>query len=63
MHRRCLSLAHNADFEEIKDIKMRAKLEARNLLMGRDLILRSSEIAECEQLLNMARDFSKKELL
>ena len=42
MHRRCLSLAHNADFELIEDTKLRAKLEVvRNLLMGRDLILQN----------------------
>jgi len=36
MHRRVLSLAHNADFEEISDTKKRSQLEARNLMMGRD---------------------------
>ena len=30
MHRRVLSLAHNADFEEISDTKKRSQLEARN---------------------------------
>ena len=42
MHRRVLSLAHNADFEEINDTKKRSKLEARNLMMGRDLILNNN---------------------
>ncbi|WP_099825432.1 S-methyl-5-thioribose kinase [Oceaniglobus indicus] len=39
MHRRCLSLAHNADFEDIEDPAIRAPLEARNLMMGRELVL------------------------
>lgn len=39
MHRRVLSLAHNADFETIEDTGERGSLEARNLMMGRDLIL------------------------
>ena len=42
MHRRVLSLAHNADFEEINDTKKRSKLEARNLMMGRELILNNN---------------------
>ena len=44
MHRRVLSLAHNADFEEISDTKKRSQLEARNLMMGRELILNSKTI-------------------
>ena len=27
MHGRCLSLAHNADFEQIEDVILRAKLK------------------------------------
>ena len=34
MHCRTLSLAHNADFESITDDMVRARLEARNLMMG-----------------------------
>ena len=61
MHRRCLSLAHNADFEEISDISIRAKLEARNLLMGRDLILNAESIAKPQDLLDIAEAYNRKE--
>ena len=50
MLRRCLSLAHNADFEQIEDLSFRAKLEARNLLMGRELILNSDKIKDASEL-------------
>jgi 5-methylthioribose kinase len=61
MHRRCLSLAHNADFEEISDISIRAKLEARNLLMGRDLILNAESIAKAQDLLDIAESYNRKD--
>ena len=63
MHRRCLSLAHNADFQLIEDTKMRAKLEARNLLMGRDLILKPQNIDNVEKLISMAQDYNAKGFL
>jgi 5-methylthioribose kinase len=63
MHRRCLSLAHNADFEEITDLKVRAKLEARNLLMGRELILNAGSMTEIQTVLNMAKVFNEKDPL
>jgi 5-methylthioribose kinase len=61
MHRRCLSLAHNADFEEISDISIRAKLEARNLLMGRDLILNAESITKPKDLLDIAESYNRKD--
>ena len=63
MHRRCLSLAHNADFEMIDDVNLRAKLEARNLLMGRDLILSSTNIDNIGKLIGLAREYNVKEIL
>ncbi len=63
MHRRCLSLAHNADFEMIDDVDLRAKLEARNLLMGRDLILSSTNIDNIGKLIGLAREYNVKEIL
>jgi 5-methylthioribose kinase len=63
MHRRCLSLAHNADFEEINDLALKAKLEARNLIMGRELILKAHSLNGVEYILEMARDFNRKELI
>ena len=61
MLRRCLSLAHNADFEEIKDLELRAKLEARNLLMGRELILNADSISDVKAILNMAKVYNEKD--
>lgn len=63
MHRRTLSLAHNADFEEIKDETQRAPLEARNLLMGRELILNGPELSGPRALCDVARQFNKEDLL
>ena len=63
MHRRCLSLAHNADFEEINDLALKAKLEARNLIMGRELILKAHSLNGVEYILEMAKDFNRKELI
>ena len=60
MHRRCLSLAHNADFELIEDISLRANLEARNLLMGRELILNSNLLNSVGEVCSMAKNFNEK---
>ena len=63
MHRRCLSLAHNADFENIEDPGARAPLEARNLNMGAQLILQASAISDASLLIGMAEDFNKRDVL
>ena len=63
MHRRVLSLAHNADFEEINDTEKRSQLEARNLMMGRELILNSKMIKNATELTNMARKFNSENYL
>lgn len=63
MHRRCLSLAHNADFEEISDERLRARLEARNLLMGAELILRANSIPDAKKLTRLARTFNERDVL
>ena len=63
MHRRVLSLAHNADFEEISDTKKRSQLEARNLMMGRELILNSKTIKKASELTTMARKFNSENYL
>lgn len=63
MHRRLLSLAHNADFEEIEDTAIRAPLEARNLMMGRELIRQRGEIANIHALCDMARKFNEETFL
>ena len=63
MHRRVLSLAHNADFEEISDTKKRSQLEARNLMMGRELIFNSKTIKNASELTTMARKFNSENYL
>ncbi len=63
MHRRCLSLAHNADFEEIEDTRLRAKLEARNLMMGRELILNVNRVKDVQNIINLAKEFNGKDIL
>lgn len=61
MHRRCLSLAHNADFESIDDTSVRASLEARNLLMGAQILKHPPESAAA--LCAVARDFNERDVL
>ena len=63
MHRRVLSLAHNADFEEINDIKKRSQLEARNLMMGRELILNNKSIKNAKALTSLAKKFNSENYL
>jgi 5-methylthioribose kinase len=63
MHRRLLSLAHNADFELIDDQSVKATLEARNLMMGRELILNKENLYSAKDLTSMARKFNKESFL
>ncbi len=63
MHRRVLSLAHNADFEEISDTKTRSQLEARNLMMGRELILNNNSIKNAGELTSLAKKFNSENYL
>lgn len=63
MHRRCLSLAHNADFEEIADPAIRAPLEARNLTMGAALIHAADGGLTAAEVCAMAQEFNGKDVL
>lgn len=63
MHRRVLSLAHNADFESIEDESLRARLEARNVMLGRVLILQRRDIKNFATLTELARTYNAKEAL
>lgn len=63
MHRRTLSLAHNADFETIENTAIRAPLEARNLALGTELILNTRAIRTPRALLEIARQFNAKDIL
>ena len=53
MHRRTLTLAHNADFESIEDATFRGKLEAQNLSIGSRLIIERPNIADCDAFLSI----------
>lgn len=61
MHRRCLSLAHNADFERIGDTALRARLEARNLMMGRQLLVERDSVPDAVALVALARDYNGRD--
>ena len=63
MHRRILSLAHNADFEAIEDPSARAPLEARSLMLGRGVIRERGGIGDAEVLAAMARRYSEENFL
>ena len=63
MHRRCLSLAHNADFEDIEDPAVRAPLEARNLEMGAQLILEADTVVDESILISMADSYNQRNIL
>lgn len=63
MHRRCLSLAHNADFENIEDPAIRAPLEARNLRMGEQLILIAETCDNATAVIDMAKSYNARDIL
>ncbi len=63
MLRRCLSLAHNADFETIADAGTRARLEARNINMGITLIRDAQAVTDPQALTALARKCNTKDLL
>jgi 5-methylthioribose kinase len=63
IHRRILSLAHNADFEDIKDETIRSRLEAKALMMGKELILNREAIIDTNALSKIARRFNQENFL
>ena len=63
IHRRILSLAHNADFEDIKDETIRSRLEAKALMMGKELILNREAINDTNALSIIARRFNQENFL
>jgi len=60
-HRRTLSLAHNADFESIESPAERAVYEGRNLAMGAHVLMNRAGIAGIDALLDIAREFNRKD--
>ncbi|WP_108485144.1 S-methyl-5-thioribose kinase [Oceaniglobus ichthyenteri] len=63
MLRRVLSLAHNADFETITDTAVRAPLEARNIMMGVELIQNAETVRDVASLIAMAERFNAGDIL
>ncbi len=63
MHRRTLSLAHNADFESIEDPARRAPLEARNLMMGRDLLVNRNTYRSAADIVQAAQVWNREAIL
>ncbi len=62
-HRRILGLAHNADFERIADEAMRARCEAKALVLGRALLLGQEDLPGLDALLDLTRFVSNREWL
>ena len=60
LHRHVLSLAHDAAFEQIEDVTVRAPFEAGNLMTGRELTLRRGEIADARALTELARKYNEE---
>lgn len=63
MHRRILGLAHNADFEAIANETLRARCEARALVMGRHLMLGAQSISGIDAVTALARRLNAEEHL
>jgi 5-methylthioribose kinase len=62
-HRRILGLAHNADFETIEDVDLRASCEAKALRFGRHLVVNRRQIHGIEEVNNLARLIEKESTL
>jgi 5-methylthioribose kinase len=62
-HRRILGLAHNADFETIEDVDLRASCEAKALRFGRHLVVNRRQIHDIEEVNNLARLIEKESTL
>jgi len=54
-HRRILGLAHNADFETIEDLELRAGCERPALIFGRQLAVNRGRIHSMDEVNEMAR--------
>lgn len=60
IHRRILGLAHNADFETIEDIALRARCEAKALKFGRHLAVNRSSIHGLADIAGLAARLEKE---
>lgn len=55
MIRRLLGIAHNADFERIEDVEVKATCEIRALRVGRELLVNCDQFATIEEVVELAR--------
>jgi 5-methylthioribose kinase len=62
-HRRILGLAHIAEFDRIADDDIRARCEAKGLVLGRALLMGQGDIAGVEALLDLTRTISERDWL
>ncbi|MAS14825.1 MAG: S-methyl-5-thioribose kinase [Nitratireductor sp.] len=62
MHRRILGLAHNADFEDIADEKLRAACEAPALKFGRHIVVNRNHIQSLAELDRLAEALDQGKL-
>ncbi len=62
-HRRILGLAHIAEFDRIADEGVRARCEAKGLVLGRALLMGQGDIAGVEALLDLSRTISERDWL
>lgn len=63
IHRRILGLAHIAEFEQIADETLRARCEARALMLGRKLVVDRGRIGRMGEVLDLARGMKDGEYL
>jgi 5-methylthioribose kinase len=63
IHRRILGLAHNADFEQIADVAVRAACEARALELGRRLVHGRGDIPDMATVTRMTRQAGREDHL
>lgn len=62
IHRRILGLAHNADFETIEDVDVRAECEAKALRFATSMIINAKFAMDLESAIELARDFDEGRL-
>jgi 5-methylthioribose kinase len=60
MHRRILGLAHNADFETIADVDLRARCETKALKLGRHLAVNRQQIYSIDEVNSLAELIEKE---
>ncbi|OCJ07984.1 S-methyl-5-thioribose kinase [Rhizobium sp. AC44/96] len=60
IHRRILGLAHNADFETISDLDLRARCETKALKLGRHLVVNRRQIHSLAEINSLANRLEKE---